>query len=475
MRRSRPFVAPGTCSVLTRLFRTESFRLTAVFAALIVGVMLALMALIYATTYQAFRAQLWNSIAHDLASIESGYRSEGISEVKEIIQQRLFRSGGTDYFVLETVSGTKIAGNLPPMPPRIGERRLAMPQPSFGNDGEDHELLGRGRLLSQDLYVFVGRDLYVANAAEESVLHTFGWVLAATLGVALAGGMLLSRSFLGRMDAITKTCRAIMAGHLSDRIPDRGSRDEFDQLTRTINAMLDRIVELMDSIQQISSDIAHDLRTPLTRLRHHLESVHNEGSDIQAYRQAVERAIVESETLLAIFSGLLRIGQIESGAAGIVLERVDLSTLLGELAEIYGPVAEDRGHRLVVGIERDQFVPGDKALLKQVFVNLIENALAHSSPGSMIEIGLAPSGDQILAVIGDNGPGIPADEHENVFRRFYRLEQSRSSPGSGLGLSLVGAILKAHGAKISLSDNHPGLRATVTFKNIPSSIRSAFA
>lgn len=459
-------MAPGTYSVLTRLFRTESFRLTAVFAALIIGAMLALMALVYATTYQAFRSQLWNSIAHDLASIESGYRSEGISEVKEIIQQRLFRSGGMDYFLLETVSGTKIAGNLPAMPPGIGERKLAMPQVPSGSDEEDHELLGQGRLLSRDLYVFVGRDLYVANAAEESVLHAFGWVLAATLGVALAGGMLLSRSFLGRMDAITKTCRAIMAGHLSDRIADRGSRDEFDQLTRTINAMLDRIVELMDSVQQISNDIAHDLRTPLTRLRHHLEAVHNHSSDIEAYRQAVERAIGESETILTTFSGLLRIGQIESGTAGIVLEPIDLSALLSELAEIYGPVAEDREHRLLVRIERNQLVPGDKALLKQVFANLIENALAHSPVGSTIEISLAQNGGQVHAIVSDDGPGIPTAEHENVFRRFYRLEQSRSSPGSGLGLSLVRAILKSHGARIALSDNHPGLRAMVTFENL---------
>ncbi|MBU6444425.1 MAG: HAMP domain-containing protein [Alphaproteobacteria bacterium] len=453
--------------MLTRLFRTESFRLTAIFAALILGAMLGLMALVYTISHQAFYDQLQNAILHDLDSVEAGYRSEGVSEAKEVVHQRLFGTHGNDYLLLETTSQVKLAGNLPAMPPVSGEHHIPVPHPLTGEDRGDHEIVGQGRLLSSSLYVFAGRDLYVGISAEESMLHAFAWVLAATLVVALAGGILLSNGFLGRMDAITRTCRAIMAGDLSNRIPERGTRDEFDQLVHTLNAMLDRISALMENVQQISSDIAHDLRTPLTRLRHRLESAHSDDSTIEDYRQAVEQAIAESETMLATFSALLRIGQIESGAAGITLVPVDLSRLLVEIADIYRPATEDSGHSLTVDIQPGVVVSGDKTMLTQVFANLIENAMTHSPPSGSIEVLLAETAGSAIASVSDRGSGIPAAEHERVFRRFYRLERSRSTPGSGLGLSLVAAILKYHGAEIALSDNNPGLRAEMTFETSP--------
>lgn len=449
--------------MLTRLLRTESFRLAAIFVAIIVSAMLILMTLVYAITHEAFQTQLHDSIAHDLASIQDGYRSQGVSEVKEIIHQRLFRTHGTDYFLLETRAGAKLAGNLPTMPAIAGARRMPLPHPVSGADGEDHEIVGRGQFLAPDLYVFVGRDLYLATAAEESVLNTFGWVLGATLLVALIGGVLLSNSLLSRMDAITRTCRAIMAGHLSDRIPERGTRDEFDQLVGTINAMLDRISALMENVQQISSDIAHDLRTPLTRLRHQLEAAHNDATSVEEYSEAVERAIAESDTILTTFSALLRIGQLEGGTAGIAMAPVDLSGLLAELTDIYGPAAEDGGHRLQARIAPGAKVRGDRAMLTQVFANLIENAMTHSPPGGAITIDLEQRAGKAVVSIADNGPGIPETEREKVFRRFYRLEHSRSTPGSGLGLSLVGAIVQLHAATIELNDNHPGLRVDITF------------
>ena len=453
-----------------RHFRTDSFRLTAIFAALILGAMLILMAIVYAITHQAFHDQLQNAILHDLDSVESGYRSQGIPEAKEVVYQRLFGSHGTDFLLLETTSKVKLAGNLPVISPVPGERRIPLPHPQTGDEGGDHEIVGQGRLLSPGLYIFAGRDLYVGNSAEESVQHAFIWILVATLLIALVGGMLLSNSFLARMDAITKTCRAIMDGHLSNRIPERGVRDEFDQLVRTINAMLDRISALMENVQQISSDIAHDLRTPLTRLRHRLEAAHSDAVTIEDYRQAVEQAIAESETILTTFSALLRIGQIEGGVAGIALEAVDLSRLLVELADIYRPATEDSGHTLETHVEPGVIVSGDKAMLTQVFANLIENAIAHSSPDGPIDISLARAAETVTATVGDRGPGIPDGERERVFRRFYRLERSRSTPGSGLGLSLVEAIVKYHGAKIVLADNHPGLRVEIIFEK-SSSIR----
>lgn len=451
--------------MLTRLLQTESFRLTAVFAGLIVGAMLILMVLVYAITRGVIRSELIGSINHDLASIEAGYRAEGIAEAREVIHQRLARSDNTVFYLLETRSQVKIDGNLPPLRPIPKPKPFIYSTSGDQVDSEDHAILGRGRFLSPNLYIFAGRDLYAVREAEEQALHAFAWVLAATLLFALLGGLILSNRFLGRMDTITRTCRAIMEGRLSDRVADRGTRDEFDQLARSINAMLDRIEALMANVRQISSDIAHDLRTPLTRLRHQLEEVHGEHSSIEDYRDAVERSIAESETILDTFSALLRIGQIESRATRFELETVNLSALASEIVEVYAPAAEDKGHHLCSQISSGVFVSGDRAMLSQAFANLIENAMTHSPPGGEIEVCIGTTPDGPIASVSDHGPGIPASERERVFRRFYRLERSRSTAGSGLGLSLVLAILQYHEATITLADNSPGLKVELAFRS----------
>lgn len=447
-----------------RLFKTESFRLTAIFAAVFVGAMLILMALVYVIMHQAFRAELLASTDQDLASIEKGYAAEGISEAEEIIAQRLVRPAASDYFILERTTGQKLAGNLPFMAPATGEQVMAMPATlATPEDTEEgHRIIGKGIFLAPGLYAFAGHDLFIASATEEQVLYAFAWVLAATLLLAVAGGIFLSSSFLKRMDVITQTCRAIMAGRLSDRIPERGTQDELDRLASTVNAMLDRISALMENVRQISSDIAHDLRTPLTRLRHRLDLARNEASTVEEYSQAVDQAIGDSDNVLSIFAALLRIGQIESSAAPRNFEPVDLSELLEQLAEIYRPVAEDAGHTLTAAISPNITVPGDRELLSQMFVNLIENAVTHTPPGTAITAALTKSEDTVAASVSDNGPGIPAKEREKVFRRFYRLAPARSQPGSGLGLSLVAAIADYHNGTVALYDNNPGMRVVVT-------------
>jgi signal transduction histidine kinase len=452
-------------SVLNRLFRTESFRLTAIFVALIAGAMLILMVLIYATVHQALRADLLDAARSDLASIQKGYDAEGASEAQEVIEQLLFKAGTSKFFVLQTANGHKLTGNLPPMPTKVGTQIFPVPKLLLEDSASanEHVVLGMGAMLAPTVYAFAGRDLYLAQETEEQILRTFGWVLAATLLLALLGGIILSQSFLGRMDAITRTCQAIMAGRLSQRIPERGTRDEFDQLVRTINSMLDRISALMENIQQISGDIAHDLRTPLTRLRHKLELARSEATDVEQYALAMEYAIEESDRILMTFSSLLRIGQIESGANAPPFEPIDLSALLKELAEIYQPVAEDAHHTLRSNIEPNITASGERNLLSQVFVNLIENAITHTPSDTKIVVGLKKVDDQIIAWVDDSGLGIPASEHKRVFRRFYRLEPSRSIPGSGLGLSLVAAIVRFHGAQIELTDNQPGLRVSIIF------------
>ena len=447
----------------TRFLHTESFRLSAIYAAFLFVSMLALGALVYVMMGAAFRGEVLQFCDQDLGAIERGYSTDGLSEAIEIINQRMAAPGGSDFFLLQTAQGRRLAGNLPAMPPRPGTMQLPYPRLTQGGEEEGHEILGRGKFLAPGLFVFVGRDLYFANSAKEKILHALIWMLAATLLLAVLGGVLLSRSFLKRMDDIAKTCRAIIAGNFGDRIPARGTKDELDRLSGAINEMLDRIEDLMENVHQVSNDIAHDLRTPLTLLRHRLEQARVSATTPQDYSRAVDDAISISDRLLAIFSALLRIAQIESGARRSAFEPVDLRALLQELTDIYRPVSEDSGHPFSAELDEVVNIQGDRDLLLQLFANLVENAINHTPAGTPICLMLSPTMNGGVATVADSGPGVPAERVPDLFKRFFRLEQSRSTPGHGLGLALVAAIAELHDAKIAVRDNRPGLRIEIEF------------
>ncbi|MDE1987944.1 MAG: HAMP domain-containing histidine kinase [Alphaproteobacteria bacterium] len=449
-----------------RLFRTESFRLTAIFALLFVGATLVLSGVLYAIVDSAFKSEILLNASQDLAAIRKGYSSEGISEATEVVNQRLARPTTSNFLLLQSATGQRIAGNLPAIKPVVGAARLPAPMIRKDNRGAGHTILGRGQFIAPGVYAFAGQDLAVLNATERKALRAIGWTLTAALIFAVAGGVILSRGFLRRMDTITQTCQAIMAGRLSDRIPEPGTQDELSRLASTINKMLDRINALMENVRQISTDIAHDLRTPLTRLRHHLELARAEATTVDEYGAAVDHVIEDTDHILSIFSALLRISQIEAGAGRVSFQRVDLQKVVKNLADLYGPVAEDKRHALSATASDHAEVLGDRELLSQMFVNLIENAITHTPDGTQITIDMKTTEEGISVRVGDNGPGIPAGEREKVFRRFYRLEQGRSTPGSGLGLSLAAAIAQIHNATIELTDNAPGLGATVVFQKI---------
>jgi signal transduction histidine kinase len=460
--------------VRNRILRTESFRLTALFAALFVGATLILAASIYLIVDGAFKAELLHAADLDLAAIKKGYAAEGVNEAVEVINQRLTKPPASDFLILESTDGKKITGNLPFIRPRLGSLKLAALPAAAGDedeDAEEHEILGRGALVAPGLYAFSGRDLYVLSVTETTALKAVAWILAGTLLLAVGAGLVLSRGFLRRMDAITDTCRAIMAGRLTDRVPVAGSRDELARLASTINAMLDRIGTLMETINQISSDIAHDLRTPLTRLRQHLELARTENLSPQDHRNAIDKAIAESENILAVFAALLRIGQIEAGVLRRPAGLVDLGAVVREVVETYRPVTEDSGHALEVSGLQSARIRGDRELLFQLFANLIENAIAHTPRGTRIAVTQKHSEEASTVSVSDSGAGIPETEREKVFRRFYRLEQARSSKGSGLGLALAKAVAQFHNATIRLGDNSPGLVVSVRFPTTPSESR----
>ncbi|MDE2182722.1 MAG: HAMP domain-containing histidine kinase [Alphaproteobacteria bacterium] len=442
-----------------RLVRSESFRLTAIFAAMLIGAIAVLGGGLYLIVDQAFRNEILLNAREDLAAIRKGYQAEGLSEAVEVVNQRLAKPTPSDVVVLETTSGRKIAGNVPAVAVTTGAKHVHL----AAGQRRPHEAFGAGEMIGPGLYAFAGQDLYVLHETEEQAIHVIGWILAITLAMAIGGGLLLSRSFLRRTDAITRTCRAIMDGHLSWRIPKAGEGDELARLATVINSMLDRINDLMESNRQITNDIAHDLRTPLTRLRHRLELARAEAATTDDYAATIDGAIADTENILSTFSALLRIGQIEAGAGQKSFQRVDMGAVVRNLVEIYRPAAEDRNHLLCASTVADAEMLGDKELLSQMIVNLIENAILHTPPGTRIDVALEAERQAIAFTVSDNGPGVPAGERQNIFRRFYRLEHSRSSPGSGLGLSLVGAIAAIHRGRIEVADNDPGLRMTVIF------------
>ena len=309
----------------------------------------------------------------------------------------------------------------------------------------------------------VGEDLEQVGEIEDMFLGILASALGVVLVLEVGGRLLLSAAFLRRVDTITRTANAIIGGDLSRRVERTGSGDDLDHLSATLNAMLDRIAGLMENLRQVSNDIAHDLRTPLTRLRQDLDEAQKQDPTAVDLKRVIDGAITEADALLEIFSALLRIAQIEAGTRRSAFRPVDLSDVIRTVAEAYAPAIEESGRALRSEIADGVQINGDRGLLSQLFVNLVENALHHTSAGTVIVLRLSRQPTGAVAEVADDGPGIPADERAKVFRRFYRLERSRTTPGSGLGLSTVAAIVELHHAAIELLDHAPGLRVVIRF------------
>lgn len=431
-------------------FDNETARLAALLIALFAISALILAATGYFIADRAMRAELEDFISANAGAVASGYRSEGLTEAVEVVEQLTAVPSASGRLLLESRDGRKLAGNLDTMPPREGLLEVGA-----GSGGG--RVLGRGELLPDGSYLFVGESAARLARTRSRILGSFGWIIGATLLIAVAGGALLTGGFLRRIDAITHTCRAVVAGQFGERIPLRDSDGQLDRLSATINEMLDRIGALLESLRQVSSDIAHDLRTPLTRLRQRLESAREKATSTREYELIVARALDDCDAILAVFSALLRISQIESGMRLTSFALVDLPGLLRQVAEIFSPVAEDGEQRLSTDFASGISVHADRTLLMQMFSNLVENAIRHAGRGAVIGIECRAAGGEALVRIVDSGPGIPAAEREKVFGRLYRLERSRSTPGNGLGLALVAAIAKLHQYTVALTDAGPGL------------------
>jgi signal transduction histidine kinase len=296
-------------------------------------------------------------------------------------------------------------------------------------------------------------------------------MLGLTLLLAVVGGAALSMGVLSRIQAINTTAEAIIGGDINSRIPLDKTGDELDRLSVTLNRMLDRITHLMEALRQVSSNIAHDLRTPLGRLRHTLDEAREKARTVDDYKLAVTTAISDTDLVLETFSALLRIAQIESGSRRAGFRQLDMAGVVESVVQTYQLIAEDSGRHLEARAAPGVTIAGDHELLTQLLVNLVENAIRHTPPGSTIRLDLIAAPLPEL-VVSDNGPGIPEGERARVLARFHRLENSRTSPGSGLGLSIVAAIAELHDINLTLEDNAPGLRVRL---RLPRSAEKSFA
>jgi signal transduction histidine kinase len=405
--------------------------------------------------------QIDATVANELAEVQADAGGQSTDAVREVIERLAAHSPGI-FYLLQSVDGRALAGNMLPLQPKPGPRTL-----EWKNQPPEHHtsggLRGRGIVLADGSYLFVGISDHQLGEVREVIIHACLIGLAAAVVLALAGGLAMSYGTLRRVEAISRAGRAIMAGDLEQRMALRGTDDEFDRLSASLNTMLDRIQVLMLGLQQVSSDIAHDLRTPLTRLRQSLELARRRENTVQGLHDALDGAISNVDAILETFGALLRIAQIEAGTRRAGFTSVALSELLEELVEAYQPVAEENEQKLRARVLPGLRVQGDRELLTQLFANLIENAIGHTPTGTEISIDATPASGAMLVVVADTGPGIPIAFRRKVLQRFYRLEASRTTPGNGLGLSLVAAVATLHEAGLELQDNEPGLRCIIRF------------
>lgn len=448
---------------LSRILRSASFRLPLLYAVLFILSAGALFTTVYWTATAAMQNDMAAVLRSEALQLAEVHRRSGLAGLANQITRRInFRTKGPIFYLLQAPNSRVVVGNLPGMPPVNGVIDFEPKQDSPEAEAERPKLMGFGLTLPDGAFLLVAQDSTRLADMQHAIVRAFAWASGLALLLAIAGGALLGTNFLRRIDTIARTSRAIMEGDLSARIPVRGTHDEIDQLIVSLNAMLARIQQLMDGLRQVSSDIAHDLRTPLGRLRQQLEDARERATTTADYQAATEAAIEEADALLETFSALLRIAQVEAGAQRSAFAAFDLSGLVKSLGETYEPVAEDSGHALEVAADDGISFTGDRQLVAQLLTNLLENALRHTPAGTKVSLRLEKTDGGFRLLVADNGPGIPAAEHDKVFDRFYRLDRSRSTAGSGLGLAMVRAIAGLHGLSIQLEDARPGVRVILS-------------
>jgi signal transduction histidine kinase len=474
-------------SALGKLLRTTAFKLS-LFYLVVFGSFAGILLGYFAwNTSRLITEQITETIDAEINGLSEAYSQGGIRRLVLIIDARSRRPGSSLYLVT-TPAGEGLAGNVGSLQPGILDRP-GLTETTYRRlddaDEAEHNALVRVVRLSGGFRLLVGRDLEERERLSDIMFAAGRWSAAIVIVLGLLGGFFVARRVLKRVDAMTGTTRTIMQGDLTGRLPIAGSGDELDRLAEALNAMLERIEALMHGLREVSDNIAHDLKTPLTRLRNRAEEALRLAKGEDNFRSALENVLEESDGLIRTFNALLMIARAESGEAGDSMSEFDAAEIVQDVAELYEPVADEKGLALKVEAEGPLRVVGNRELLGQALANLLDNAIKYAAPrhaapalapapGDVIPdavpadddppeivVSARHDGQRIVISVADAGPGIPAADRGRVVERFVRLEQSRSLPGSGLGLSLVAAVAHLHRGELRLEDNAPGLRAVL--------------
>jgi signal transduction histidine kinase len=447
------------------IFRSGAFRFALLLAVVFAVGSLLLLWTVESSISRYAQEAIAGSLQSEAAILSSEDREGSRKDLLTAIQRHRHSAREQQFlYLLKDVSGKILVNDLGKGRVGPGWGTVSIADDESGSDRENgaEQLKSLGTRLSDGSLLVIATDAFdVQQLRHRLNLFTIWGGIGISL-FALVGGYLVGGLFMRRLDRVNESVSRIMAGNLAERLPTIGMSQEFDLLSANLNRMLDRIGALMEGMRQVSTDIAHDLRTPLSRLRQHLEAT-RESASIESYDAGVELAIAQADNILTIFRALLRIGSLEGGIGRQRFAVVDLSEIMNRVYLAYHPVAEDQGKMLVADHMPEIWVQGDGELLAQMFTNLVDNALGHTPPGTQIASSLSLVNGQVVVSISDNGPGIPAGERSNVLGRFYRLDRSRNLPGSGLGLALVAAIASLHEIRLSLEDNAPGLRVKLEF------------
>lgn len=457
------------------MLSTTAVRLSALYLALFAICAVALVFYVTAISEGLMRDQTERSIMGELRDISGIYHSRGISGLVRAIERRS-RQPGANLYIIAAPQGQIIAGNVASLQPGVlddeGWSKSMFTYQRFGDNElnkADHRAFARIIFLPNGMRLLIGRDLGEPEQVRGLVRQALVMALAIMFAGALAIWFFVGRRALKRIDHMSEATRKILAGDLSQRLPEVGSGDEFDRMSRSLNTMLGRIERLNEGLRQVSDNIAHDLKTPLSRLRHRAEAALSSRQDHEGHLQALEDTIAESDQLIRTFNALLMISRVEAGSSVAEMGDVDLSSMAADAAELYEPVAEDAGVVLTSDIAKNIHVKASRELLAQALSNLIDNAIKYADDGQnpRIIVGLSQAKKEIRLTVSDSGPGIPAERRDDVTKRFVRLDESRSKPGTGLGLSLVQAVAELHGGRLELADadpanrENPGLKATI--------------